>query len=519
MKLVTTEESRLLDRQATEEYGVPGLVLMENAGRGAALCFHDVFPSCRPAPVLVVCGKGNNGGDGYVIARHMENLGWQVRVLVLAGHEAIAGDARTNLDILLKSGTEVVFAPDEERLAAVLAPAPAPRLVIDAIFGSGLAAEVQGHFATAIRWINASGAAVGAVDIPSGVDAGTGRILGCAVQADCTATFAFAKAGQLIQPGAACGGELRLVDIGMPRALQERVSDRLLLVDAAAAADLLPPRPVAGHKGTFGHLLVVAGSTGKSGAAVLAAEGGLRSGTGLITVACPAAVHDIMEVKLTEAMTAPLPDLDGALSLQSFDQILALTEGKRALALGPGLGTSPETVALVRRLVRTVELPLVLDADALNALAGHPEALGERRSEHLVLTPHPGEMARLAGESVAAVEADRIGAARNFAKRFGVVLVLKGAGTVIAFPDGRVRVNASGNPGMATGGMGDILTGIVGGLVAQGMDVGAAAVLGVYLHGAAADRLAMTQGTAGLCAGDVAAALPLAIHDLRKRRE
>ena len=303
----------------------------------------------------------------------------------------------------------------------------------------------------------------------------------------------------------------------MPRALLETVTDRHLLVDDDVAASLLPERPLAGHKGTFGHLLIVAGATGKSGAAVLAAKGGLRSGAGLVTAACPAAVHGILETQLTEAMTSPLADRDGTLSLQAFDQIVALAEGKKALALGPGLGTATETTALVRRLVRHCDVPLVVDADALNALAGHLEVLAERKSAAVVLTPHPGEMARLCGLSATEIEADRIGVARDFAARFGVAVVLKGAATIIALGDGRVSINGSGNPGMATGGMGDVLTGVIGGLVAQGMGVAEAAVLGVYLHGAAADRLAGKKGVAGLCAGEVADALPAVMHDLRKR--
>ncbi|NLC71074.1 MAG: NAD(P)H-hydrate dehydratase [Desulfuromonadaceae bacterium] len=518
MKLVTAEEIRLLDRHAMDDYGVPGVVLMENAGRGAALYFHDFFRSLHPGPLLVVCGKGNNGGDGYVIARHMENLGWKIRVLVLAERKAVSGDARVNLEILLRSGMEVDFAVDAASLAPTLEKMAGMRLIIDAIFGSGLGAEVRGHFAAAIDWINASGAAVGAVDIASGVDAGKGLILGCAVKAACTSTFAFPKVGQMIQPGASHGGKIKTIDIGMPRALLAKVSDRQLFIDAEAAAGFLPERPLTGHKGTFGHLLVVAGAVGKSGAAVLAAEGGLRSGAGLVTAACPAAVHGILEAKLTEAMTAPLPDLQGELSLQAYEKVVSLAEGKKALAMGPGLGAAEETCALVRRLVRHCDIPLVLDADALNALAGHPETLGERKSTHVILTPHPGEMARLVGKTVADIEADRIGAARDFALRFGVVLVLKGAATVTALPDGRVRINGSGNPGMASGGMGDVLTGVIGGLVAQGLDAAAAAVLGVYLHGAAADRLAAEKGVAGLRAGEVAAEVPAVMHDLRKGR-
>ena len=436
MKLLTADEMRNLDRKAIETYGVPGLTLMENAGRGAAEYFSRFFQALCPGPALIVCGKGNNGGDGYVIARHLENLGWQVRVLVLARRDDIGGDARVNLDILHHSGADVVFAPDQKSLAKAISIHQGFRLIVDAIFGNGLSAEVRGHFADAIGWINDSGLPVAAVDMPSGVNADSGAVFGCCVRAACSATFAFPKVGQMLYPAVSFGGEVRTIDIGMPKILMASVIDRHLFVDAQEVQSLLPQRPAMGHKGTFGHLVVVAGSVGKSGAAALTAEGGLRVGAGLVTLACPLAVHDILETKLTEAMTVPLPDLDGALSLMAFEQILALAENKETLALGPGLGSSDETKVLVRRLIRSCPVPMVIDADGLNALAGHTEVLSERPGQELVLTPHPGEMARLTGRKVAEIEADRLGAARDFAERFNVVLVLKGARTLIAFPDG-----------------------------------------------------------------------------------
>jgi ADP-dependent NAD(P)H-hydrate dehydratase / NAD(P)H-hydrate epimerase len=519
MKLLTADEMRSLDREAIEKYGVPGLTLMENAGRGAGEYFSRFFERLRPGPVLIFCGKGNNGGDGYVIARHMENRGWQARLLVLAKREDIAGDARVNLDILHNSGADIVYAPDQESLEAVLPSQCGFRLIVDAIFGNGLASEIRGHFAEAVDWINASGLPVAAVDMPSGVNADTGAVLGRCVQAACSATFAFPKVGQMIHPAASYGGEIRTVDIGMPKMLLESVADRHVFVDVNEVRPLLPERRETGHKGTFGHLLIVAGSTGKTGAAALAAEGGMRAGAGLVTLACPLAVHDILETKLTEAMTVPLPDMDGALSLMAFEQILALAEAKQVLAVGPGLGTSEETRVLVRRLVRACPVPMVIDADGLNALAENTQVLLERREQPVVLTPHPGEMARLTGKDVAEIQADRIGAARDFAKRFNVVLVLKGARTLTAFPDGRIRINGSGNPGLASGGMGDVLTGLIGGFIAQGLGAEDAAVLGVFLHGMAADRLAVVLGHAGMVASDILPEIPVTLHSLRQKEE
>ncbi|HEY7747013.1 MAG TPA: NAD(P)H-hydrate dehydratase, partial [Desulfuromonadales bacterium] len=467
-----------------------------------------------PGPVLILAGKGNNGGDGYVIARHLLGRGWRVRTVVLTDEARVSGDAAINLRALQSSAGELAFAPDDGRLSRALRENRDTRLVVDALFGTGLTSEVAGHYATAVDWVNAAGLPVLAVDIPSGIDATSGRILGRAVRADLTVTFALPKLGHALHPGADLCGDLEVVDIGIPAPLLNKARDRHLLVDAAAAHPLLPARPATGHKGTFGHLLVVAGSTGKAGAAAMTAEGGLRSGAGLVTVACPASVQAALAIKLTEAMTEPLAEVDGALSLQALAALQQFSEGKSALALGPGLGQHEETFALVRRLLRESPLPLVLDADGLNAVAEHPALLRERPPGSTVLTPHPGEMARLTGKSVAEVEADRVDVARKFARRHRVVLVLKGARTVTALPDGRVRLNGSGNPGLASGGMGDVLTGLIGGLLAQGLSPADAAVLGVYLHGRAADRLQKIMGNAGMIAGDLLRELPATRKEL-----
>jgi len=514
MKLLTADEMRELDRRTIEEIGIPGVVLMENAGRGAAELLCRRFSSLWPGPVLVLAGKGNNGGDGYVIARHLLNRGWRIMTIVLAEETAVSGDAAINLRAFQACGGETVFAPDAERLEKVLRRCRENRLVVDALFGTGLTSEVVGHYARAIDWINDARMPVLAVDIPSGVDATSGSILGRAVRADLTATFALPKIGHHLHPGAGLCGALEVVDIGIPAVLLAKGGGRHLLVDGDVACRLLPARPVTGHKGTFGHLLVVGGSIGKAGAASMTAEGALRSGAGLVTVACPASIQETLAIKLTEAMTEPLDEVEGALSLQALMALQRLTEGKAALALGPGLGQAAETFALVRRLVRESRLPLVLDADGLNAIAENPSVLRERPPGSVILTPHPGEMARLAGLSVAGVEADRIGVARQFARRHRVVLVLKGARTVTALPDGRVRLNGSGNPGLASGGMGDVLTGLIGGLLAQGLTPADAAVLGVYLHGRAADRLLPVMGDAGMTAGDLLRELPATRNEL-----
>ncbi|MEJ2201918.1 MAG: NAD(P)H-hydrate dehydratase [Desulfuromonadaceae bacterium] len=514
MKLLTAAQVRELDRQAIEDLGMPGVVLMENAGRGAAEVLHRRYAELFPGPLLILAGKGNNGGDGFVMARHLANWGWRVQTLVLATAEAVTGDAAINLAVLRHSDGDVIFVPDEETLNAALAAAGGSRLLVDALFGTGLSSKVRGVYARAIEWVNGSGLPVLAVDISSGVDATSGRVLGAAIRADLTVTFVCLKIGQVVYPGVGCGGHLEVVDIGMPATVLADAPDSLALIDRAMAVALAPARPPTGHKGTFGHLLVVAGSVGKIGAAALTAEGGLRMGCGLVTLASPFSCQQVLAVKLTEIMTAGLDELEGTLSLRALDQIRSLWAGKQALAIGPGLGQAEETVALVRRLVHGCPVPLVIDADGLNALGSRPEWLRQCADLRAVLTPHPGEMARLTGTSVAEVEADRIGVARRFASDYGVTLVLKGARTLIAGADGRIWVNPSGNPGMASGGMGDALTGMIAGLLAQGLAPQEAAVLGVYLHGLAADRLAKHCGNAGLFASDLLRELPAARNSL-----
>lgn len=516
MKVLTAATMRELDRRTIDDIGIPGTVLMENAGRTAAETLSGRFAASFPGPVLVLCGRGNNGGDGFVLARHLHDAGWQVRVALLAERGAVAGDAAIMLAAWERAGGEVSCLSEPSSLAVVLNSLGPHKLVVDAMLGTGFTRAPEELTAVAIGWVNEQAAPVVAIDLPSGVDASTGGIPGAVVKAAMTVTFAFPKVGLVSFPGAACAGEVVCVPIGIPVCVAEKATDEFVLVDGAVAAELLPQRPQNGHKGTFGHLLVVAGALGKSGAAALAAEAGMRAGAGLVTLAVPSGIHAVVAGKLTEVMTTPLTEVSGEISLQAMEELLELGDGKQALAIGPGLGQGSEVAALVRRLLKESPLPVVVDADGLNALAGHLEVLDTRRDRLTVLTPHPGEMARLCGESVDAVQSGRFVVAREFARKYGVVLVLKGARTVTAFPDGRVRINASGHPGMASGGMGDLLTGVIGGLMAQGLSAESAAVLGVYLHGLAGDRLLTTRGDAGLLASDLLHELPIARLSLHK---
>ncbi len=515
MRLCSASEIMAADRQAIDELGLPGVVLMENAGRICSERFDREFSDHFPASVVIIAGRGNNGGDGYVMARVLAERGWRVTTLVLGLEDAISGDAGVMLNIIRKLGLQIHFIEDISALKNHFS-AAAPALIIDAIFGTGLNSDVRGLQAEAIALINGADAAVFAVDIPSGVDGSTGRICGRAVNADLTVTFDHAKIGHGSQPGAVCAGKLKVVDIGIPLTGRKQFSSHVHLLDKTEVQALLPERSTVGHKGKFGHLLVLAGSPGKTGAAVLSGSAAVRSGCGLVTVATPASVHDIIEVKLTEAMSCSLIDQDGLISLQAQAQIEQLLAERQALALGPGLGQSSGLIELIKVLIASIPVPTIIDADGLNQLAKCLECLQGRSDQPLILTPHPGEMARLTGLTVSEIESNRFEIAQNFAAKHGVILLLKGARTIIAAPDGRVNINSTGNDGLASGGSGDVLTGLIGGLLAQGMDGFSAATLGVWLHGRAAERVADLQGTAGMSASDLLPQLPVARQELAK---
>lgn len=513
-KIATAAQMRELDRKTIHECGIPGLVLMENAGRGAFQLIQERFPELTR--VVVFAGKGNNGGDGLAIARHLRNAGLAVTVLLLASTDELQGDARTNLEAWLRIGGELKEIKSESELAGQRAVVIHADLLVDALLGTGLKAEVQGIYRAAIELINEISAERGlpvlAVDIASGLNADTGQVMGAAVAADLTAAFGLAKVGQLCYPGAALSGRVEVIDISIPPELTQELPYHA--VTAAGAAELMRPRPEDSHKGQTGHLLVLAGSPGKTGAAVLAGQAALRAGAGLVTLAVPAGLHDLFELMTREVMTESLPDTgERTLGRAAVGRAKELMADKKAVALGPGLGQGEETVEFVRAVIAGTALPLVIDADGLNAAARDPHML-MRRKGPLIVTPHPGEMSRLLGRPAAAIQADRLGSALEFARRYEVITVLKGAHTVTAAPDGRAFLNLSGNPGMATAGMGDVLTGVIGALLAQGYEPLTAAVLGVYLHGRAGDLAAGELGELGLVASDVLQRLPRALAEL-----
>ncbi len=512
MRLVTAAEMRTLDR-LTIAGGTPGHVLMERAGAGATQVLLQTVPRLRRGGrVLVVAGKGNNGGDGFVIARLLRARGVRVEVALLARADEVGGDALRTLRAWTRGRgkiVEVTTADDLGRLATAVGRAD---VIVDAIFGTGLSSAVRGLAAEVIELINAAGAPVFAVDIPSGLDADTGIAQGAVIQAEATATFGFAKLGQVQYPGARLCGTLAVVDIGISEEAIATEPARAALLEAADAARLVPRRHAEAHKGDCGHVLILAGSFGRTGAAHLAARGAGRAGAGLVTLVAPASLYPVFAAGVREAMTATLPDDDGRIRFDA-SALAALLAGKSAVVAGPGLGTHEGAARTVRWLLEQAEVPLVLDADALTIVAREPAVLRAARTP-LVLTPHPGEMARLLGGDTAAVQGDRAGVARRFADAHRCTVLLKGARTVIAEPSGFVWVNPTGNPGMASGGMGDVLAGVIGALLAQGLTAPEAACLGAYVHGFAADRIAHDGGAIGLLATDVADALRPALHAL-----
>ena len=511
MIVTTAAEMRRIDALAIERFGVPAEVLMERAGVGAAEALLARFPHVRKTGVVVLAGKGNNGGDGYVVARALKRKRVRCEVVLAVSRAEVRPPARTKLLAWERAGgkTTVITASDLGPLQRALARAGC---VVDALFGTGLGGSVSGLAAEAIALVNASGVPTVALDIPSGLDADRGVPLGTAIEAELTVAFAAPKIGTLLYPGARYTGELAVVDIGMPDEAVAEVAPAAEAILAADAAALIAPRDPDSHKGTNGHVAVIAGGRGKTGAVVLASRAAARAGAGLVTAGVPASEQQPVAAQLLEEMSAALPDDgEGGLGFPSPHAYAALLAGKQALVAGPGIGVSDARCALVAWIVTEAPLPAVIDADALNCLArSGPAGAWGTAERPRILTPHPGEMSRLAGMPTSEVQADRVGAARRLAAARNVIVVLKGARTVIAEPDGKVAINCSGNPGLGSGGTGDVLAGILGGLLAQGYPAPVAARLGVFLHGYAADRVAARRGMVGLLASDVIEELPAA---------
>lgn len=519
MKLATAEIMRRLDRRAIEDFGIPGMVLMENAARAIVSAMFRYFPDLLTRRVGIFAGRGNNGGDAFAVARYLLNRGLACRVYLLTAPEEVQGDAATNLKILNRMGGDISRILNAGELKNLKEQIAGNDLLVDGILGTGLKGPVKGFYQEVIEFINSLGLPVVAIDIPSGLDSDSGQILGTCIQAFLTVTFGLGKRGLVVQPGARLSGKLIIADISIPAAAVEAEPVKDYLIEGNEFYHLLPLRDPSAHKGDFGHLLVLSGSPGKTGAAAMVCQAAVRVGTGLVTLGIPESLNPILEVKITEAMTEPLPETkEKTLAFKAQKKINDLILRKNALAIGPGLSLNHETARLIRKIVLKTSLPTIVDADGLSAFAGKMDLIRKNKGS-VIFSPHPGEMARLLGIPVREVQQDRIQLARKFAEEYGLILILKGARSIVASPEGEVFINPTGNPGMASGGMGDVLTGMVGGFLSQGLPPLKAAQLGVFLHGLTGDFVAHKKGEKGMAAMDLIEETPRVLRALALGQE
>ena len=512
MRLVTADEMRQADQMAMEEFGIPGMVLMENAGQAVVREAEKMLGTLEGKKAAIFCGGGNNGGDGLVVARHFYNQGCDVRLYFLNDPDVFRGDALANYQILNNMGVPSFQLSEGSRLNVARMALWSSDIAIDAIFGTGLRDDVRDVNLAVINMINESNTPVISCDIPSGLSAVTGMPLGDAVKADVTVTFGYCKLGLALPAARPYVGRLVVADISLPRMVEDSLNSRRELIDGPFVQRWLPAREADSYKGDFGHVGVVAGSPAMPGAAILAARGALKVGAGRVTAALPSACRTSFTSQLPESMLLNTPDNEvGGIDMAGIEKIKSFPAN--AWVIGPGMGRDQKTLDFIRELIPQLTVPAVLDADALFAVCGYLRLLKKAQTP-LVITPHPGEMAKLLGVNVADVQSNRVTVAEGFARQTNVVVVLKGAGTVVATPEGRVFVNNSGNPGMATGGTGDVLAGMIAALLAQGIVPAAAAACAVWLHGTAGDIAVTRNGVAGLLVGDIVEAVPAALKSI-----
>lgn len=513
MKLVTSKEIRALEAQAMTQCKIPGVVLMENAGLAVLAAGQELVGDYRGKRVVVLAGTGNNGGDGLVVARHIANRGGEAEVFLLGTPDASRSDARTNYDILVAMGVSIQEL-SWDVLASLATLLRTAHLIVDALYGTGFAGQITDLAAAVVHCVNGAGRPVLAVDVPSGLIADTGEVLGPCVQASMTVTFGLPKLGLYLEPGARYAGTVRLADISLPQHLVAAGHFCHTLITKEWCQGLLPARSPDSHKGTFGRVLAVGGSLGMTGAVCLTAEAALRSGAGLVEAALPKTLESTVAARTREIITHALHDSDaGHIGPASAEEFVALASRASVVVVGMGLGRHTETLAWLRQVLPEVRVPLILDADALTGLAGHTALLTGHRGS-IVVTPHPGEMSRLTGLAVNEIQRRRVDVAKHYAAQWQCTVVLKGARTIVADPGGEIYLNQSGNPGMATAGMGDVLAGVIAALVAHQLAPSLAAALGVYAHGTAGDTAARAKGFMGLTSSDVLAALPEIWRDL-----
>jgi len=519
MRVLNTQQMRDADRQTIEEIGIPSIVLMENAGRQAVAAMEAAFEDLPSSKVGVLCGRGSNGGDGFVVSRTLAQRGIETLVFLLGSVGDVRGDARANLEILGRVGVTVVEVANAQEWELHFSEISECDLIVDAIVGTGFHGPLTGLLETVVADVNGLGVPVVALDLPTGLSADSAELEGDAIEASMTVTLAAPKIPLILPPADAYGGDLVIADIGIPASVIDELDGPWLeLLTRERMRELVPARAADSHKGDFGRVLVVAGSVGRTGAAHLAATGALRSGAGLVTIATPRSCVPTLAAMMPEYMTEPLEETAaGSVDFAAVDRVLDLNAD--VIAIGPGLGRDPSTTAFIHAVVERSGVPLVLDADALNAFSGDPDRLAGRDGVDMIITPHPGEMARLLNVSIEQVQADRLEHAREFAAGHRMHVVLKGHRTIIAGPEGRSFVNLTGNPGMATGGTGDLLTGMIAAWFAQILDAEGACKLAVYLHGSAGDLAEADEGEIAILPTDIAAHLGDAVLELTARRK
>lgn len=514
MKLLKAEEMKRIDHQASTDYDIPSIILMENAGLRTVEIIDEMLVESKGKTVVVIAGKGNNGGDGLVVARHLINAGVTVDIFMLGDEDHMTPDASTNYKILKKMTDRIYPLTSDQHLDRLMLSLLVCDIIVDAIYGIGFKG-VLGDFETrVVKMINWCKSPVVAIDIPSGVEADTGKVHGEAVKAWQTVTFALPKIGLVLEPGKDYAGTLTVADISIPRSLLNSPELKTNLISENMIKPFVGPRIPESHKGTYGHALVIGGSPGMTGAVRMASFAALRIGAGLVTAAVPVSALPVTASDHMEVMTLPLAETEGAtIAPEALPAINNLLGTVSVCTIGPGMSRYPEANAILRFVLEKAGIPLVIDADGINAVQGEAEIL-KKRQIPIIITPHPGELARLMGKSIEEIQSNRMEIARTFASEYGVCLVLKGNKTIVALPSGEVFVNITGNPGMATAGSGDVLSGMIAGLIAQGLKTRDAAITAVYLHGLAGDYAAREKGQRGIVAGDILEAVPYILQQL-----
>ncbi|HEY9061951.1 MAG TPA: NAD(P)H-hydrate dehydratase [Pseudobacteroides sp.] len=512
MKVATPEQIGRMDDETINKIGIPGIVLMENAALKVVEETTRSIGAMEGKKVIVLAGKGNNGGDAYAVARHLNNLGAYVSVYITSKKSEVKSDAQINLKIIENMNIKTVEVVDKNILSEIKRELECCDAVIDGIFGTGFKGQVTGIIEEIVKLVNDSSKYVVSIDIPSGVNGETGKVLGKSIKAHKTVTFTFPKTGLLISPGCEHTGELVIADIGIPKSICDAVNMKTTLIDKEHVSDIIPKRIKESSKGNYGRVLIISGSTGMTGSGCLCAKAALRSGAGLVYLGVPAVLGNIYSAQLVEPIVIPFEDKGKEhFSKESAKDILKQMEKMNVAAIGPGISCRQDIIELVQEILVNASVPIVLDADALNAVS-KDAAILKKAKVPVVVTPHPGEMARLMGMSISDIQNDRIKHAGDFSAQYNVITVLKGSKTIIAAPGGRIYINPTGNPGMSTAGTGDVLTGIIAGFIGQGFTPEDSAVAGVFLHGLAGDMAAHKKGQYGIIAGDLIEELPYAIH-------